>query len=71
MARALKSGLLSDHYRPGVRLGYKRPVAFDPTRTLGALVLVHNSRISKRAINTCLIRNICYLANVWIAVHVL
>ena len=29
-ARALESGLLSDHYRPGVRLGYKRPVAIDP-----------------------------------------
>ena len=36
MARALKSGLLSDHYRPGVRLGYKRPVAFDPNATLTA-----------------------------------
>src|SRR6202048_2490106 len=30
LARALESGLLSDHYRPGVRLGYKRPVAMDP-----------------------------------------
>jgi hypothetical protein len=32
-ARVLESGPLSDHYRLGVSLGYKRPVAIDPLLT--------------------------------------
>jgi hypothetical protein len=32
VARALETCLLSDHYRPGVRLGYRPSVAIDPSR---------------------------------------
>jgi hypothetical protein len=38
LARALASGLLSDRYRSGVRLGYRRPVAIAPKATFPATI---------------------------------